>query len=118
MKILIVEDEAVLAFGLQDGLELRGFQVCGTAPNRRAALELAEAHRPDLAIVDVRLSGNDDGVELAAELQRKYGTPVLYATANPEDVQRRANAGLLVVLEKPYSIEEVVRGINSVQRLT
>ena len=67
--------------------------------------------------MDVGLAGGDDGVQLGSELTSRYGTLVLYATGNPGQVRERADAGLLVVIEKPYSIEMVVTGIRTAQQL-
>ena len=116
-KVLIVEDEAVLALDLEDGLLRQGFDICARTVNRRDAIVAAEKHRPDVAIMDVRLSGGDDGVQLGTDFARRYGTIVLYATANAEEVRRRGDAGLLAIVEKPYSIDGIVQGIRTAQQL-
>lgn len=86
-RILVVEDEAALAETLRTWLERAGHEVCGLAAGVGDALALALAHRPHLAIVDVRLAGGEDGVVCARELERRAGTPALFWTAHPEAVK-------------------------------
>ena len=115
--VLIIEDEALVALDLERELARRGFDVCGIAATRRQALAIVERNPPEVAIVDVHLAAGDDGVELGSELTSVYGVTVLYATGNADEVRRRAEAGLLVVLEKPYTPDAVIAAIYSAQRL-
>ena len=69
--VLIIEDEALIAVNLEFLLEDRGFQVTGWATNSAEAIQLAEASTPSAAVVDIQLRGGDDGIALAAELQRR-----------------------------------------------
>ena len=114
-KVLIVEDEALIALDLEAELKHRGFHVCGVAATRKDALALAARDRPDVAVVDVRLAAGDDGILVGAELSNVHGVAVLYATGNADEVRRRADAGLAVVLEKPYTPDAVIAGIRSAQ---
>jgi two-component system, response regulator PdtaR len=89
-RILIVEDEALLALELEETLEQAGFQVVGVTPTCGAALEWAERHSPDLVLMDIGLAGRRDGIEAAMILQRDFGIPSLFLTGiSPEDLEDR-----------------------------
>src|SRR3546814_5413123 len=66
--VLVVEDEALVAFYLEDTLAALGYQCCGVADSAEQALSLAAARRPALALVDVGLRGSRDGIALASDL--------------------------------------------------
>lgn len=85
-RVLVVEDEAVLAETLRTWLESAGYDVCGPAAGAGEALDLAMIHYPHLAVMDVCLAGGEDGVLSARELERCAGTPALFFTAYPEAV--------------------------------
>src|SRR5947208_1670482 len=84
-KILIVEDEGVVALDLKHSLENLGYSICGIASSGDAALRKAKATRPDLALVDVKLQGDMDGIETAAAVKWLYHTPVIFLTAHADD---------------------------------
>lgn len=86
-RVLVVEDEAVLAETLRSWLESAGYDVCGPAARAGEALDLAMTHYPHLAVMDVCLAGGEDGVVSARELERCAGTPALFFTAYPEAVK-------------------------------
>lgn len=91
-SVLIVEDEALIAFFLEDTLEDLGYSCCGVAETAEEAVALAEAERPALALVDIGLRGNRDGIELAAELG-ELGVTVMFLTGSGDaDVRRRAES--------------------------
>lgn len=101
--VLVVEDETLVAMFLSDLLVDLGQTVIGPVATAQAALDAAADSRPDTAIVDVNLGGQGSGIELAAELQRAYGTKIIFLSgqaglsANP-DVQA---VGPCAVLQKP-----------------
>lgn len=67
-KILIVEDEVIIAMALEDSLLDFGYRVAGRATTGQRAVELAMETEPDLALIDIRLNGDMDGVEAAEDL--------------------------------------------------
>lgn len=110
-RVLVVEDEALLAEALRAWLENAGYEVCGLAVGARDALELALAHRPDLVVMDVRLADGDDGVAAARELERRAGTPALFFTAHPEAVKAgRIGLGHVV---KPAGEREFLAAVGA-----
>ena len=99
-RILIVEDEFLVAAEVEATLEERGFESVGIAPDMEAALALAAA-KPDLALVDIHLRDGPTGPEIAQRLARDYGVNVLFVTANPNMVAPPQAEKVLGVLEKP-----------------
>jgi len=81
-KILIVEDEAIIAMEIRERLESRGWIVCGTAITGDEAVRLAETTCPDAVLMDITLKGGRDGFDTAREIRRRFGTPVVFITAS------------------------------------
>lgn len=86
-RVLVVEDEAILAETLRTWLEHAGYDVCGLAARADEALDLALTNCPQLAVMDVRLAGGEDGIASARELERWAATPALFYTGFPEAVK-------------------------------
>lgn len=108
MKILIVEDEALTAMSMQVILEDHGYEVVGAADNLASALELSITHAPQLALVDIRLSGGDSGLDVAQALTAA-GVAVIFATGNcPGDAAASLALGCL---HKPIGEDQLVRGV-------
>ncbi|MCC6682262.1 MAG: response regulator [Phycisphaeraceae bacterium] len=101
-SILIAEDEHLLAANLSRQLGELGFRVVGPVANGRAALELAERDRPDLALLDLCMP-EMDGIEAARVLYEKHHVPVVVLTAHSDDsyVNSAQNAGVFGYLLKP-----------------
>jgi two-component system, response regulator PdtaR len=108
--ILIVEDDFLIAAQLEATLKEAGFGVTGIASSAAEALEYALSNRPLLCVMDIRLSGDRDGVDAALELFRVYGVRSIFATAHSDsDVRRRAApADPLGWLQKPYTMSALV----------
>ena len=81
-KILIVEDEAIIAMEIKERLESRGWVVCGTAISGDEAVRLAESARPDAVLMDITLKGGRDGFDTAREIRNRFGMPVVFITAS------------------------------------
>ena len=84
MKILIVEDEALIAVGIEMTLTAAGHDVIGIADDLPKAVALAREWRPDMAFVDIKLANNSNGVEVAHEL-KAMDIACVFATGNPPD---------------------------------
>jgi len=111
MRILIVEDEALIAMMLADGLESGGHEVTGLATTATEALALCQAMLPDLALLDVDLRDGSDGVVLARALFGRWGLPVIFASGQLMEA-RRARDVALGHIGKPYKVETVLRGLE------
>ncbi|RTQ49683.1 response regulator [Hymenobacter gummosus] len=81
VRVLIVEDEAVLALDLGDMLEAEGYTVVGPARNGRRALELFQQNPVDLVLCDIHIQGDWDGIETAQQLRAQRQVPIIYLTA-------------------------------------
>lgn len=112
-RIVVVEDEAVVAMDLEWQLEQMGYQVCARADNAADALACARADRPDLVLMDIVIKGNGDGIT-AAEAIGALGIPVLYLSAYSDDatVQRAARTGPYGYLTKPFQTRELRAAIE------
>lgn len=83
--ILIVEDEAVTGMDLKECLTGLGYTVCGVVPTGELAIVRAGKYKPDLVLMDIGLAGQLTGIETAAQIRERYGTPVIFLTAHFED---------------------------------
>jgi signal transduction histidine kinase len=103
-RLIIVEDDGVIAAHLQLALEQMGFAIAGTAASGEEALELAEAERPALALMDIGLAGELDGIGTAALLRERLGLPVIYLTAHidPDTLRRAKTTEPVGYLAKPF----------------
>jgi CheY-like chemotaxis protein len=115
MRILIVEDEPLIALNTQADLEAAGHTVIGIAMTSREALGLAESARPDLVLMDVRLA-EGNGVETAWAIHDHWGIPSLFATSYVEKPVLVGNAAL-GCLQKPYDQRSLVRSIQIVEQV-
>ncbi|MBX9574655.1 MAG: response regulator [Caulobacteraceae bacterium] len=106
-RILIIEDEALVALELRFVLEDLGHEVVGIAADSRQAEDLIKTADVDLALVDIHLSDGPTGIELGRHLGQDHRVAVLFMTANPGMV-RNGVAGTIGVLSKPTD-ERAVR---------
>jgi CheY-like chemotaxis protein len=83
-RIMIVEDEFLIAMDLQKRLEDLGYEVPAVAASADRALELASLHMPDLILMDIRLQGGSDGIKAAAEVRRRLQIPVIFLTSHAD----------------------------------
>jgi two-component system, cell cycle sensor histidine kinase and response regulator CckA len=108
-RILVVEDEAIVAMDISVRLRALGYEVAGPASTGVEALELAEQTRPDLVLMDIMLRGGMDGVEAARRIREATGAPVVYLTAYADDstLRRAKVAEPLGYLLKPFEEREL-----------
>ena len=110
LKVLVVEDEFVLANSIKLHLNKLGYNVAGVADNGEDAIEQAKEKKPDVVLMDIVLKGEMDGIEAAAEIN-KLDIPVIYVTAyvDKKVLERAKITGPFGYIVKP--IEE--RGLNA-----
>lgn len=84
-KILIVEDESIVALNIKNRLEGLGYAVVATTSSGESAIEAAAKNRPDLVLMDIKLKGKIDGIEAAGQIRRRFQIPVVYLTAYTDD---------------------------------
>lgn len=107
-KILIVEDESIIALDLQYGLKDLGYKVIGTTDNDQDAIDMAAEHLPDVVLMDIKLKGNMSGIE-ASEIISELGIAVVYLTANndTETFNKSNIKGSYGFVSKPYDINKL-----------
>lgn len=110
-RILIIEDEALVAMELRFVLEDLGHEVVATVAAAAAAREIVRETEVDLALVDIHLSDGPTGVALGRELGQELGVSVLFMTANPGMV-REGVAGTIGVLSKPTDERAVQTAVD------
>jgi DNA-binding NarL/FixJ family response regulator len=81
LKVLIVEDEMFVSWGLEAALAERGHHVCAIAQSAEEALRLAEDHRPDLIFMDIGLFGAGDGLKVAEQILARGPTRIAFSSA-------------------------------------
>lgn len=109
LRILIADDEAIRVMTLRTQLRALGFEVVAEATNGQEAVDLADRHQPDLAILDIKMPGLD-GIAAAREITARRPVPVILLTAysEPELVERATEAGVFAYLVKPVSEEDLL----------
>ena len=80
-RILVVEDESIVAKDIQKTLEKLGYEVPATASSAASAYEKLEQIEPDLVFLDIKLKGEEDGIHIAGHIKEKYNIPVIFLTS-------------------------------------
>ncbi len=92
-RLLIVEDERIVALDLKKRLEMMGFEIVGVVSNGKDAIQICETNRPDLALMDIQIQGEIDGIETSAILRERFNVPHIFLTAyRDEETVNRAKA--------------------------
>jgi DNA-binding response OmpR family regulator len=111
-KVLIAEDDLMIADMAEEVLVNHGYEVCGIARTVAEAVALGLRHKPDLAVIDLRLADGEFGTEVALQL-KATGLGVLYASGNMTQVMLTAANGH-ACLAKPYRGSDLLRALEVV----
>ena len=113
-KILIVEDERIIAIDLQRRLENFGYRVTGVAATGPQAIESVENEPPDIILMDIMLSGDMDGIDTAEIVKERFEIPVMFLTAYSDEktLQRAKNVEPLGYILKPFKEKELYTSID------
>jgi DNA-directed RNA polymerase specialized sigma24 family protein/CheY-like chemotaxis protein len=111
-RIMIVEDDAIIAFDLEETVRQMGHIVCGTAATTQSAMDTAAEQHPTLALMDLRLAGGDSGITTAQMLRREKALPIIFVTAFGDELSRRGLSHLGPVIRKPFSRTDIERAIT------
>lgn len=108
-RVLVVEDEGIIALDLESRLRALGHIVCGTVATGPEAVEGARTLRPDIVLMDIRLSGSMDGIEAARQIRRIRDIPIVFLTAHsdPGSLSGAAAIGPFAYLIKPFTDREL-----------
>ena len=118
-RVLVIEDNADLAFGLRNNLEIEGYEV-EVAPDGRAGLAASRVHRPDLVVLDLMLPGLDGFRVLRALREDDPCPPILILTARGEEADkvRGLRLGADDYVTKPFGLLELLARVEALLRRT
>jgi len=113
-RILIVEDEKIIALDLQRRLERFGFSVVGMAASGAEAIELASEREPDIILMDIRLEGDMDGIEASKLIRARFAIPVIFLTAYTDErtLDRAKEVEPFGYILKPFKERELYTTID------
>jgi CheY-like chemotaxis protein len=118
-RVLIVEDELLVAWHLESLTRELNFEVCGLVPDGDGAIEQAIDLDVDLVLMDIRLAGQMDGIEAARRIREQRDTPIIFITAHG-DAATRAHVERVLpgtpVLARPITAERLKEAIASVMK--
>lgn len=114
VKILVVEDEMIVAADIADALQRCGYEVSGIFPKGERAFESISSEMPDLVLLDINLRGNWDGITTAENIQSRYNIPIIYLTANSDKqtFERAKQTRPQAFLVKPFDPGDLERAVE------
>jgi CheY-like chemotaxis protein len=109
LRVLVVEDDALIAMDLSVSVSQLGGEVVDVAATARDAMRLVAELRPDVVLMDVRLRGEPDGIEAAEIIQARRSTPIIFVTGNSdaETLRRMGQLSRAQIILKPVLINEL-----------
>jgi DNA-binding LytR/AlgR family response regulator len=112
--ILIVEDEMIIAANISLQLTNLGYEVTGIISKGDAVLPHIEEFAPDIILMDINLKGKMDGIEIAHLIQKVYKTPIIYLTANSDEIhfERAKATNPYAFISKPFKKLDLQRAIE------
>lgn len=113
-RIIIVEDEGIVALDLESILLQAGYQVVAMACTGGEVIQTVQETIPDLALIDIRLKGPMDGIELAHVLRERFELPVVFLTGHTDQqtIARASLARTLGYVAKPFGQAELLSSIE------
>jgi CheY-like chemotaxis protein len=113
-KILVVEDEFIIAKAIQESLIEMGYEVADPVATGEDAIDSAVRLRPDVVLMDIRLEGSMDGIQAAQRIQNGLGIPVVYLTAHsdPDTLKRVIHSRSYGYLTKPITEDQLKDAID------
>ena len=108
-RILVVEDEFIVAFELKGALEGMGYTVCGMVSSGEDAIDCVEREKPDCVLMDVSIRGEMDGIEAARHIRARFGTRTAFISGYPveELMERAADVRPIGIFVKPLEYREL-----------
>lgn len=114
-KILIVEDEKVIAMDLQKTISNFGYDILSTVSSGEEAIQLMAKNKPNLVIMDILLEGDLNGIETGVIISERYKVPIIYITAYAKEILLRSKVTeSSTFLVKPFDESELHKKIEEV----
>jgi DNA-directed RNA polymerase specialized sigma24 family protein/CheY-like chemotaxis protein len=112
-RVLVIEDEAIIAMDLESIVADMGHRVVGIARTRDAAVKMAKSDKPDLVLADIQLADNSSGIDAVNEILATYSDmPVIFITAFPERLLTGERPEPAFLISKPYSEDQVRSAVS------
>lgn len=111
-RVLIIEDESIIALDLENMMTELGHEVVGIAATRDDAVKQATARRPGLILADVRLADGSSGIDAVSEILRSFDVPVIFITAYPERLLTGERPEPTYLITKPFLPETVKAAVG------
>jgi CheY-like chemotaxis protein/DNA-directed RNA polymerase specialized sigma24 family protein len=111
-KVLIIEDETVIAMDVAVTVRSAGHTVVGVGATFKEAVSLAEQHLPDLVLADIHLKGGDSGIDAVEKILRGMTVPVIFITGFPEALLTGKKVEPAFVITKPFDPETLTAAIG------
>ncbi|WP_043919635.1 response regulator [Jannaschia aquimarina] len=112
-KVMIIEDESIIAMDLESLVTEMGHRVTGIARTHKEAVDLAGSDMPDLILADIQLADNSSGIEAVNEVMTDMGScPVIFITAFPERLLSGERKEPAFLIAKPYTQEQVRSAVS------
>ncbi|MCP9767178.1 DNA-binding response regulator [Lacihabitans sp. LS3-19] len=114
VKILLVEDEGIIAADMENMLSKMGYDVLETAMDYDEAIEILEVETPDLILLDVNLGGKKDGIDLAEVINERFKIPFIFTTSYSDGptIERAKKVNPTNYLVKPFKQEQLFTAIE------
>ena len=118
LKIMIVEDENIIALDIRNILKSLGFTITGVTAFGEESIELASSSLPDLVLMDIKLKGKMDGISAAEQIYKRFNIPVIYLTALGDENTLKRVSGMqpFGFIGKPFEENELMDTINRTLR--
>ena len=104
-RVLIIEDEPIIAMDLESLVESQGHRVIGVAATRGEALELVRKQRPGLVLADIQLADGSSGLDAVNDILKSFDVPVIFVTAFPEQLLTGERPEPAFLVTKPFRLE-------------
>lgn len=116
IKVLIVDDEYLIAKETGALFQMMGLDVCKLAGSGKDAIEIAKRDKPDIVVMDIRLGGPIDGIQAAREIKAFAGIPIIFISGNLSDEIKKKYEDIHPAghFEKPISARKIARKIREV----
>jgi len=113
-KIMVVDDEAVIAMQLKERLTSMGYEVVGSAFSGEEAVEMAGGLKPDIILMDIVMEGKLDGIDASEIIKKELGIPVIFLTAYADDdfIKRAKNVKPFGYILKPFQEDQIKAAIE------
>jgi len=104
IKILVVEDEFIIAQSIENSLEMMGYTVIDVVSSGKKAIEKTESEKPDLILMDIKLQGEMDGIEAASQIRSLFNVPIIFLTAYTDEYlkERAEKTDPVGYITKPF----------------